>query len=166
MWYLFIGSKCPDFLGRHFNNYILLNRIRNVRTERADMGLIVPLFSESNLRKFCFRQHGQSSPVGLVVRSFMAKFLSQGCQDQAVDELPDIRYESNRLKVPGFVVIAEVIGLNPFVQNNDRLRKNVLPKPSHISRKSPLMYPEDHKANVAKDKLLGLGLATALSLSN
>ena len=96
----------------------------------------------------------------------MAEFLFQRRQDQPVEKFPDIGYESNRLKVPGFVVIAEVIGLDPFVQNNDRLRKDILPEPSSISRESPFMDPEDHKANVAEDKILGLGLATALGLTD
>jgi hypothetical protein len=96
----------------------------------------------------------------------MTEFLFQRCQDQTVDELPDIGYEPNRLKVPGFVVIAKVIGLDPFVQNHDCLRKDVLPKPSSICRESPLVDPKDHKADMPKHKFLGLSLAATLSLSD
>jgi len=84
----------------------------------------------------------------------MAEFLFQRCQDQPVDEFPDIGYESNRLKVPALVVIAEVIRLDLFVQDNDRLRKNVLPEPAGISRKSAFVDAKNDEADVPQNQLV------------
>ena len=105
-------------------------------------------------------------PNRVAVRLLVAKFFFQRCQDQPIDAFPYVGYKSNRLKVPEFVVIAEIIGLDPFIQNNDRLRQDVFPEPSSISRESPFMDSENHKANMAQNKLLGLGFAATLGLSN
>ena len=96
----------------------------------------------------------------------MAKLLFQRCQDQTIDKLPDIGDEADRLEIPLLVIIAKVIGLNPLVQNGDRLRKNILSEPPGIRRESSFVDPEDYKTNVAENEFLGLNLAASLGLSN
>ena len=53
-----------------------------------------------------------------------------------------------------------------FVEEKDALREQILPEPFGISRKGALVDPEDHKANVPEDKILGLGFAATLGLSD
>ncbi|HOG23618.1 MAG TPA: hypothetical protein PK590_03105, partial [Candidatus Omnitrophota bacterium] len=75
---------------------------------------------------------GQPSPVGLMVGAFMVELLFKRCQDQPIDEFPDVRNKSNGLEDPGFVVVTKVIGLAPCIHKNDRLRKNILSEPASV----------------------------------
>jgi hypothetical protein len=108
----------------------------------------------------------KSPRFGLEVDFFMPEFFFQRCQNQTIDKFPNVGYKSDGFEIPLLVIVAKVIGLNPLIQDNYRLRKNVLPKPSGITWESAFMNPEDYKANVTQNKFLGLSIAATLGLSN
>jgi hypothetical protein len=93
---------------------------------------------------------------------FVAKFLLERSKDKAIDRLPDIGDEPNRLKIPVLVIVAEVIGVDFFVEEKDSLGEQVLPKPFGIGRKSTLVDPEDHEPDMTKHELLGFRLTAPL----
>ena len=76
----------------------------------------------------------------------------------AIDPLPDIRNETHRLEIAVLIVISQIITLDLGVENKNGLRENVLTKTFNVLRKCSLVDPENYKADMAQNKLVGFVL--------
>jgi hypothetical protein len=89
-------------------------------------------------------------PISRYSSSLMAKFFFERCKDEAIDELPYIRHKPHRFKLPLFVIITKVVGVNLGVEEKNALGEQVLPKPFGKCWKSSFMDPENYKATMAQ----------------
>ena len=80
---------------------------------------------------------------------FAAKLFLKRSKDKAVDRLPDIGNEPDRLKIPVLVIVAEVIGMDFFVEEKDALREQVFPEPFNVNGKRALADPKDYEPDMA-----------------
>ena len=103
-----------------------------------------------------------SLPITCYPSLFVAKFFLERSKDKAIDRLPDIGDEPDRLKIPVLVIVAEVIGVDFFVEEKDSLGEQVLPKPFGVRRKGALVDPEDHEPDMTEYDLLCFRLTTPL----